>query len=128
MSDSEKLTVNVSAVDLGKMDLLVQEGVYSNRAEFLRSAIRSQLGIHRLELEQSVQRNSFAIGIVGYGRHELEAIRKRGESLALSVVGMLILKDDVSPELALDTISSVKVRGVFNAPTGVKESLLSRMS
>jgi len=128
MPDSEKLTVNVSAVDLGKMDLLVQEGVYSNRAEFLRAAIRSQLGLHRLELEQSVQRNSFAIGIVGYGRHELEACRAKGERLAISVVGMLILKDDVSPELALETIASVKVRGVFNAATAVKESLLSLMS
>lgn len=126
MSETEKLTVNVAAVDLGKMDLLVQEGLYSNRAEFLRSAVRSQLDKHKLELEQSVQRNSYAIGIMGYGRVELEACRERKESLALSVLGMLVLKEDVTPELALETISSVKVRGVFSAPAGVKAALAAR--
>ena len=127
MSESEKLTLNVSAVDLGKMDLLVQEGLYSNRAEFLRSAVRSQIEKHRLELEQSVTRNSYAIGLTGYGRKELEALRSRGESLELSVVGMLLLKGDVTPDLARETIASVKVRGVFNAPPDVKEALEDRI-
>jgi Arc/MetJ-type ribon-helix-helix transcriptional regulator len=126
MPESEKLTLNVPAVDLGKMDLLVQEGLYSNRAEFLRAALRSQLEKHRLELEQSVARNSFAIGIVTYSRDTLEAFVKKGEKLAISVIGMLVLPEDVTPALALEAISSIKVRGMFSAPEAVKAALAPR--
>jgi Ribbon-Helix-Helix transcriptional regulator family len=41
--DSEKITINLGFVDLGRVDLMVREGFYSNRADFIRTAIRNQL-------------------------------------------------------------------------------------
>jgi metal-responsive CopG/Arc/MetJ family transcriptional regulator len=127
MADSEKITINMSAVDLGKVDLLVQEGLYSNRTDFIRTAIRSQIEKHTLEVQQSVVRNSYVVGVLVYDRKDLEKRLAKGERLNLNIVGMLHLADDVTPELALEAIESVRVRGIFNASTAVHTALADRM-
>lgn len=127
MPDSEKITINMNAVDLGKIDLLVQEGVYTNRTDFIRTAIRSQLEKHTLEINQSVTRHTYAIGVVGYSRADLEKKQARGEKLKVTVVGVFNLDADVPPQLAADVIESVQVRGVFNGSEAVKASLADRM-
>ena len=127
MSDTEKITINLSAVDLGKIDLLVQEGVYSNRTDFIRTAIRSQLEKHNLEVQQSVARHSYGIGVFGYSRSDFERLRQRGEKMKISVVGLLNLAPDISPELADAVIESVQVRGVFVASEQVKAAVKDRM-
>jgi Arc/MetJ-type ribon-helix-helix transcriptional regulator len=126
MPDSEKITINMNAVDLGKIDLLVQEGIYSNRTDFIRTAIRAQLEKHNWEVQQSVVRHSYGIGVFGYTRAELERLRTRGEKLKLSVVGLLTLADDVPVELALETIETIQVRGVFQARDELKRALAER--
>jgi Arc/MetJ-type ribon-helix-helix transcriptional regulator len=127
MPDSEKITINMNAVDLGKVDLLVQEGVYSNRTDFIRTAIRAQLEKHTFEVQQSVTRQSFVIGVLFYDRKDLEKRHEKGEKLAVAVVGILNLDPDISPELAAEVIEMVKVRGVFNASEAVKAALADRM-
>jgi Arc/MetJ-type ribon-helix-helix transcriptional regulator len=127
MPDSEKITINMNAVDLGKIDLLVQEGVYSNRTDFIRTAIRSQLERHTLEVQQSIQRHSYVIGVLSYNRSELERIKSKGERIKITVVGLLNIAGDVTPELAAEVIESVQVRGVFNALEVVKIALAGRM-
>lgn len=127
MPDSEKITINMNAVDLGKVDLLVQEGVYSNRTDFIRTAIRSQLEKHTLEINQSVTRNTYAIGVVGYSRADLEKKQAKGEKLKVTVVGVFNLDGDIPAQLAADVIESVQVRGVFNASEAVKAALADRM-
>jgi Arc/MetJ-type ribon-helix-helix transcriptional regulator len=127
MPDSEKITINMNAVDLGKIDLLVQEGVYTNRTDFIRTAIRSQLEKHTLEINQSVTRHTYAIGVVGYSRADLEKKQARGEKLKVTVVGVFNLDADVPPQLAAEVIESVQVRGVFNGSEAVKASLADRM-
>jgi len=127
MPDSEKITINMNAVDLGKVDLLVQEGVYSNRTDFIRTAIRSQLEKHTFEVQQTVTRYSYVVGVLIYNHRDLEERRAKGIKLNISVIGILTLDDDISPELASEVIETIKVRGVFNVSAAVKAALADRM-
>ena len=127
MPDSEKITINMNAVDLGKIDLLVQEGVYSNRTDFIRTAIRNLLDKHIMEIQQSVTRHSYGIGIFAYDRKELEQLKANGSKIKFTVVGMLALNDDIPAELAAEVVESVQVRGVFQASEAVKAALSDRM-
>ncbi len=127
MADSEKITINMSVVDLGKVDLLVEEGFYSNRTDFIRTSIRNQLDRHSDEVKQSVTRKTMAVGVVGYGRKSLEARQAAGEKVSAWVVGSLTIADDVSAELALDTIESIKVYGVLKASDKVRNALGDRI-
>lgn len=119
--DSEKITINMGAVDLGKVDLLVDEGFYSNRTDFIRTAIRNQLDRHEGEMTATITRKAITVGALHLNRKDLEAARAQGEKLALSVVGLLSIADDVTAELARETITSVTVHGMFRADKAVKE-------
>jgi Arc/MetJ-type ribon-helix-helix transcriptional regulator len=127
MPDTEKITINMSAVDLGKIDLLVQEGLYSNRTDFIRTAIRSGLDKHNLEIQQSVARHSYVIGVLSYDRSDLEKQMRKGERLKISVLGVLHLHDDILAGDAAAVIESVQVRGIFIASDEVKAALANRM-
>ncbi len=127
MPDTEKITINMSAVDLGKIDLLVQEGLYSNRTDFIRTAIRSQLEKHNMEIQQSVVRNSYVIGVLSYSRSDLEKRRTAGEKLNLSILGLLHLQDDIPADLAAEVIEHIQVRGMFVASEPVKTALANRL-
>lgn len=123
MADTEKITINMNAVELGKVDLLVEEGHYSNRTDFIRSAIRSQLEKHAVEVQQSVVRSSYVVGTVFYNREDLEKYRTRKEKVKINVVGVCTLASDISPTLAVDVVDSIKVYGIFQANADVKEAL-----
>ena len=125
-SDTEKITLNVGPVDLGKVDLLVQEGFYSNRTDFIRTAMRNQLAVHADALQQTLDRKTFVIGLQHYTRQDLEALRTRGERLQIQVLGLARIDHDVSPELALATIQSISVLGAFHASEAVKRALAGR--
>jgi Arc/MetJ-type ribon-helix-helix transcriptional regulator len=127
MPDTEKITINMSAVDLGKIDLLVQEGLYSNRTDFIRTAIRSQSEKHNLEIQQSVARHSYVIGVLTYDRSDLERHIKKGERMIISVLGLLHLHDDITAEVASQAIASIQVRGIFIANDDVRVVLKDRM-
>ena len=127
MSDTEKITINMSAVDLGKVDLLVNEGLYSNRTDFIRTAIRSQLEKHTFEIQQSVTRHSSVIGVMSFTRADLEKRKQKGKKLSLSVIGVLNLHENIPAELAVEVIEEIKVRGMFNASDAVKAALAERM-
>ena len=127
MADSEKITINLGPVDLGKIDLLVGEGMYATRTDFIRSAVRSQIDKHGAEVQQCVVRNSFVIGMVWYDRTTLQRLQARGARLDLHVLGSLVFKHDVPAELAAEVIERVEVRGLFNASESVKAALADRM-
>jgi Arc/MetJ-type ribon-helix-helix transcriptional regulator len=127
MPETEKITINMSVVDLGQIDLLVEEGFYSNRTDFIRTAVRNLLNTHNEGVKQIVTRKSLAVGAVGYNRRELEEAQQRGDQFEIRVVGLFVLPPDVTPELARATIKSVKVLGVFNASAAVKAALADRM-
>ncbi len=127
MPESEKITINMNAVDLGKVDLLVQEGVYSNRTDFIRTAIRSQLEKHTFEIQQTVTRHSYVIGALSFDRDEFEKRRANGEKIKITVVGVLHLANDISAELAREVVESIRLRGVFEAAQSVKDALADRM-
>src|SRR5258708_11412754 len=110
---TEKITINLGLVDLGQIDLLVQEGFYSNRTDFIRTAIRNQLATHAEVVKQTVARKTLVLGLQHYTREDLEAMRAAGEKLQINVLGLASIADDVSPELALETIDSVAVLGAF---------------
>ncbi|RPH58564.1 MAG: CopG family transcriptional regulator, partial [Chloroflexi bacterium] len=127
MADSEKITINMSAVDLGKVDLLVQEGLYSNRTDFIRTAIRNQLDRHTFEIQQSVTRHTYVIGVLVYDRSDLEKVKAKGERLQIKLVGMLHLADDIPADLAAEVIESLQLRGIFNVSESVRAALADRM-
>jgi Arc/MetJ-type ribon-helix-helix transcriptional regulator len=127
MSETEKITVNIGIVDLGRIDLLVQEGFYSNRADFIRTAIRNQLERQKTAVDSISSRKSMVIGTLSYNRNDLEKKLDSHEMVNAKVIGMFILADDVTPQLAKDTIQSVTIRGVFKAPDDVKDALSDRL-
>jgi Arc/MetJ-type ribon-helix-helix transcriptional regulator len=121
--DNEKVSINLGFVDLGRIDLMVAEGFYSNRTDFIRAAIRKQLEIHSDEVKQSIVRQTLQLGMRVFTREDLESIRAAGEKLNIKVVGLAQIADDVSVELALATIDAVQVLGAFHASPEVKAAL-----
>jgi Arc/MetJ-type ribon-helix-helix transcriptional regulator len=126
-ADSEKITINLGYVDLGHIDLLVQEGFYSNRTDFIRTAIRNQLGQHQEAVKQSVARHQLDLGLRHYTRLDLEAVQAAGETLHIQVLGLAVIAGDVSPDLARDTIASIHVLGALQASPAVKAALRDRV-
>ena len=127
MSETEKITINLGLVDLGQVDLLVQEGFYSNRTDFIRTAIRNQLSTHAEVVRQTVARKTLVLGLEHYTRRDLEAVREAGETLEIKVLGLASIDDDVGPELALETIDSIVVLGALRASPAVKSALAGRV-
>jgi Arc/MetJ-type ribon-helix-helix transcriptional regulator len=125
--DSEKITINLGHVDLGQIDLLVREGFYSNRTDFIRTAIRHQLDRHEDAVKQSVVRHRLDLGLRRYSRSDLETVRAASETLHIQVLGLAVIEDDVSPELARTTIASIHVLGALQASPAVKAALSDRM-
>ena len=125
--DSEKITINLGYVDLGHIDLLVQEGFYSNRTDFIRTAIRNQLERHADVVKKSTVRKGLDLGLRYYSREDLEAARLAGEMLRIQVLGLASIALDVTPELARATIASVVVLGALHASPEVKAALADRM-
>ncbi len=126
-ADSEKITINLGYVDLGHIDLLVQEGFFSNRTDFIRTAIRNQLDRHNDAVKQSVTRHKLDLGLRRYSREDLEAARAGGEKLHIQVLGLAVIANDVSPELAAETIASIHVLGALQASPAVKAALADRL-
>jgi Arc/MetJ-type ribon-helix-helix transcriptional regulator len=123
---SEKITINIGLVDLGQIDLLVDEGFYANRTDFVRTAIRRQLESRAAAVDDTVARRTLVLGSRHVNRAYLEGLRDAGQTLDLRVLGLATVADDVTPELALATISTVEVLGAFRAPWAVKAALAPR--
>jgi Arc/MetJ-type ribon-helix-helix transcriptional regulator len=126
--DSEKITINLGPIDLGQIDLLVSEGFYANRTDFIRTAIRNQLNQHADVVRQTVARRSLVLGMHHYSRADLEAARDAGQRLQIQVLGMASIANDVPVELALATIESIFVLGALHASSAVKAALADRIA
>ena len=126
-SELEKITINMAPVDLGQVDLLVREGFYQNRTDFIRTAIRNQLNTHAESVRSTVARKELVLGLQHYTRRDLEAAREAGETLRIRVLGLASISDDVPPELVLATIDSVEVLGAFRASRALKAALADRI-
>ncbi|MGK5683605.1 hypothetical protein [Actinoplanes sp. URMC 104] len=124
---SEKITINLGPVDLGQIDLLVREGFYGNRTDFIRTAIRAQLATQASAIERTVSRRTLVLGIQQFSRADLERVRAAGETVRIRVLGLAVIADDVSPELASQTIAEVEVLGAFRAGAAVKAAIASRI-
>ncbi len=127
LSDSEKITINLGLIDLGQIDLLVNEGFYSNRTDLIRTAIRNQLNTHAEVVKQTVARRSLVLGMHHYSRDDLEAALANGERLQIQVLGLASIANDVTVDLALATIESIFVLGSLQAPAALKSALASRI-
>lgn len=127
IGDTEKITINLGPIDLGQIDLLVQEGFYSNRTDLIRTAIRNQLQSHADMIRQTVARKSLILGLQHYTRADLQAVRDAGQKLQIQVLGLASIGADVTPELALATIDSITVLGALHASPAVKAALAGRI-
>jgi Arc/MetJ-type ribon-helix-helix transcriptional regulator len=126
-NETEKVTVNLGYVDLGRIDLLVQEGFYSNRTDFIRTAIRNQLSAHADAVSQSIVRHTLELGLRDFSKADLEAVKAAGEMLQIKVVGLCRIAADVPPQLALATIGSITVLGALQASAELKSALAERI-
>jgi Arc/MetJ-type ribon-helix-helix transcriptional regulator len=126
-TDSEKITINLGPVDLGQIDLLVQEGFYANRTDLIRTAIRNQLSQHADVVRQTVARKSLVLGMQHYSRADLEAVQAAGQRLQIQVLGLASIATDVPAELALATIESITILGALHASASVKAALAGRI-
>ena len=122
----EKLTINIGCVDLGQIDLLVQEGFYNNRTDLIRTAIRNQLATHQDVVRQVVSRKTLVLGIQHYSADDLKTVKAAGQMLQIRVLGLASIADDVTPALALATIESITVLGALHASPAVKAALRDR--
>jgi Arc/MetJ-type ribon-helix-helix transcriptional regulator len=127
LAESEKITINLGHVDLGQIDLMVQEGFYSNRTDFIRTAIRRQLERHEEAVKQAVARNKVELGLRLFSREDLEKVQAAGQMLHIRVLGLAAIANDVTPELARATIGSIAVLGAFNASPAVRAALADRI-
>jgi Arc/MetJ-type ribon-helix-helix transcriptional regulator len=127
MTDTEKVTINLSVVDLGQIDLLVAQGLYANRSDLIRTAIRNQLGRHHDVLKDTVVRKQILIGVFTYTRADLENRYAAGERLDINVVGLVQIDRNVTPELARDVIQSLRIYGVLRASSAVRDALADRI-
>ena len=125
--ESEKITINLGFVDLGQIDLMVQDGFYSNRTDFIRTAIRNQLQAHGDVVRKSVEHHTLELGLRHYSRDDLEAARQAGQKLRIRVLGLATIAHDVTPELALATIEQISVLGALHASPAVKAALADRI-
>jgi Arc/MetJ-type ribon-helix-helix transcriptional regulator len=125
--DSEKLTLNLGYVDLGHIDLMVRDGFYSNRSDFIRTAIRNQIAAHADIAKRAASRLTLELGLRTFTRGDLEAARASGERLKIRVLGLATIADDVTPDLARETIESITVLGALHAPAAVKSALADRL-
>jgi Arc/MetJ-type ribon-helix-helix transcriptional regulator len=126
-ADSEKITINLGHVDLGHIDLMVQEGFYSNRTDFIRTAIRNQLERHADAAQQAVARKKVELGLRHFSREDLETVRAAGQMLDIRVLGLASIGEEVTPELARATIGSIAVLGALHASAAVKAALADRI-
>ena len=125
--ESEKLTINLNVVDLGQIDLLVQEGFYANRSDLIRTAVRARLDTHRVFIEQSVSRRVLCLGLQDFNRADLERAVADGQRLNIRVVGLVRIGADVTPELASAAIERIEVLGALQASAGVKRALATKL-
>jgi Arc/MetJ-type ribon-helix-helix transcriptional regulator len=125
--ESEKITINLGVIDLGQIDLLAREGFYSNRTDFIRTAIRNQLATHAEVVKQTVARRTLVLGLQHYSKSDLEAVRDAGQKLDIKVLGLASIASDVSPELAREAIGSLVVLGALQASPAVKAALADRI-
>jgi Arc/MetJ-type ribon-helix-helix transcriptional regulator len=125
--DSEKITINLGYIDLGQIDLLVQDGFYSNRTDLIRTAIRNQLDRHGEAVKQSVARRQLDLGLRQFTKAQLEAARSAGEKLHIQVLGLAVIAADVSPDLAVESIATIQVLGALQASPAVRAALGDRI-
>ena len=127
MADTEKITVNLSPVDLGRIDVLIEQGLFSNRTDLIRSAIRSLLQKNEAVIEDVTVRKSFSIGVLALGRRDLEELKRQNKKVTYRIIGALFLAKDIDPDLARETIESITVRGTLRASAELKEALKDRI-
>jgi Arc/MetJ-type ribon-helix-helix transcriptional regulator len=128
LAETEKITINVGPVDLGRIDVVVEQGLYSNRSDLIRTAIRNQLDRHEPVIQAHAVKWSFVLGAETVSRSALEELREKHKKISLRVIGMLRLANDIEPELAMETIEAIRVRGSFHASPALREALADRIN
>lgn len=116
--DTEKVCVNLAAVELGKIDVLVSQGLFTSRTDLIRAGIRKVLEENG-EAVQRVALGAAGLGIMAITRKQLEQARKAGEKLDMKVIGILVIDPDVTPELADTTIHEIRIFGTLRGPKAV---------
>lgn len=122
-ADTEKITINLGFVDLGRIDLLVREGFYASRSDLIRAAIRAQLDRHDSAVAPTIVRDDFVMGLRDVTLAELQGMADANQVLDLRVIGLARFASDIPAELVASTIRSIEVLGTIQASAGVRKVL-----
>ena len=128
VAETEKITINLGAVDLGSIDLLVGEGFFSNRSDLIRTAVRNLLAAHRDIINGAVLRQDRTLGLRRITRAELEGLQQAGKRIRIGVVGLVVVDNDVPAALVEQTIAELSVLGSLQASPEVRRALAGRIA
>lgn len=132
-NETEKITINIGVVELAQIDVLVEQGIYSNRSDFIRTSIRKNLEVNNEIIKQHLEPISNkenwnkTIGILLLSKKNLEELARNGEKLNISIIGMLVIDTSVSAELFQNTVDNILVRGKLVASDEIKEIIKSKI-
>lgn len=119
--NTEKLTININHVDLGKIDLLVDNGFYTNRTDFIRNAIRESLSKHGDYVEKLIEKSSSFIGVIKLSNQDLLRYEEKKEKHNIKVIGLLVIDQNIDFELLKKTVSTIKAKGTIIADKKIRE-------
>ncbi|MCW2571345.1 MAG: hypothetical protein JWO88_1403 [Frankiales bacterium] len=125
--ETEKVCVNLSASELGTIDVLVAQGLYTSRSDLIRAGVRAVTEQHEPAFRRATE-HATCLGVMMLGRRDLEHTLREGKRLKIFVVGILRLDSSITPDLADEAIEHIQVLGTMRAPAPVLKRLEDRIS
>ena len=125
MEKTEKVSVNMNIGTLSQIDLLVDQGFYSNRSDFINQAVRESINQKQErinEVKTNYEKMNFIwfLGVYRLRYEELMQIKKNGNTKKISGYGILYI-DDSLDDLVLETINTINVKGKVNCSDKLNE-------
>ena len=129
-SFSEKVSVNINTSTLSSIDLLVDNGYYSNRSDFINQALREGLQKHQNTIDRIIEKkteqsgespNHWFIGVYGLEKQDVEQAKNRGVEMEIKGYGVLVIDEDIDEEVLFATVRTIKVKGKIVCKKSIKE-------
>lgn len=126
---SEKVSVNINEEALSKIDLLVEDGFYSNRSDFINRAVDTLLDrenrtvdkLLEIHSKEKINSRQWFVGVQTMGSQYLEKVKEQGVRLRIKGCGVLYFEKDAAQELVFETVEYISPRIRVIAEEAVRE-------